>query len=490
MRYILLFILTLPAFPQMLQGIVGGGSASVATSITLSHNWVATCADATTCTVTATGGVAAGSLVTVQVMASNPINVISLSAGGTLIDANIRSGINIRRYLSGGYILSADAVGSGTITATFSATSGGATVNIREYTYSGGTIALDAVGDLSTNTGVGNPIVGIPLTLSGAKDVVVEQVSAHTSTPSAVSSPWADALFGSAYGFANQVGVTSFTAPDWTQTGATYASRAAMAFGFGVTTCTPDMMLDFTGTSGTAPTAATLTANTYGDMGRGDPAITSGRSSYWTVTNASTYLLYNTAASHALGSAAPRHCGGGVTYPNSTGGISLDTTGGASARSAKWFMPWSVDIKYTTLAASAWVKTTITADETLNVDSLSVAGTGGSGGVSFANAILRVASGSLNFFLEGATGSGVNVSTGTWYKLDVSYTVSGDAKMMIRDESGAQVGSTVITPAQTGGYLTNASFGDVNGAAKTAGKLIYWDKVRICYTNCTWPLPL
>jgi hypothetical protein len=503
MRLALALILCGCAWPQSWPFPGPGRAATGATpTITLSHHWIASCADATTCAVTATGGVAAGNLLVIQAMTANAVYISSISAGGAAVDANIRAGVSSRRFLSGAYVLSASAVASGaTITVTFSGTTGttGARVSIRDFAYSGGSMALDAVGDISSNSGVSSPVSGVPLTLSGTSDAVIQWAFANngsgTANITAVSAPWADTDFSANAGFADQVGITSFAAPTWTAATPTLYSAAAMAFGFGVTPCTHNALVDFRGgTDGASVTAADLTASLLGGTANSNPIIAAGQTAYFTATNAGTTLKYSTAAHHSLYGSALRFCNGGASYTDSNNlGLVYDTTSaGTTVRNVTWTFPYvnapgqGVASKAT---AQMWFYTTMSGSDTANMDIFGIFGNTGANGINFANVILNAGGGSMTIRFEGSVDANITISSSTWYRIEVQYEMGGTHRLRVYNEAGSQVGSEMTVAGSTDKYPKNVYFGDLISNAKTTGRVLYFDKIKVCYIGpCSYPM--
>jgi Chitobiase/beta-hexosaminidase C-terminal domain len=490
---ILFLLIASPCYGQGILSQIMQTQPSAGGSLTLAHHWQSSaCGNATTCSVTITGGVSTGDLVVISVSTLNEVSISSVNVGGTTIDANIRSGISTNKFLTAAYIYPATST-AGPMVVTFSAASGGAQVNIRDYTVSGGTPALDATNDLSSASGLSSPTPGVSMTTTGTGDVVIEVASADVNV-TAITSPWSTnadfATDETGAGTADAFGRSSgFTAPNWTAAALTVKETEGMAFGFNVTPCTPGAMFDSSGGTNTAaPTATTLSNSTFGATGAASPLISGNEPWSWGVTNNGPALTYSTSAHKALLGSAPRFCNGGTTYSDSASlGLELTTANGNNTiNSIAFTFPYQTSGFGVSpiVLMSAWYQTTLGQTDTVNCDCLTIGGSG-SGGTTFANLIVSGSGTQLQAELEGATaGSPVPISSSTWYQMALEYAKSGIIKLNVYDSSGFQVGNTMTGVAGNGPAL-DAIVGNNLASTMTSGAFMYWDKVQFCYLGCT-----
>jgi hypothetical protein len=459
----------------------------------------------TTVDVTATNGVSAGDLLTVIARTQLPVYIVSISAGGTIVDPGVRaSAAGNRGNVVGGYVLSASSVtAGGTITVTFSGDTGGAKISIRNWTVTGGTAAFDGATDLSANDLSGDPANKVTgpsaLTLTSSSAIVLMAASAFDSGGSsiditAVDGAWTDTDFLTA-GFADQVGISSFSAPNWSATGATIKATLAMAFGFNPTPVSYVAMVDFRGgTAGAAPTVATIEASTFGAASITNPIITGTTPRYWVVTNPSTYLTYNAFAHHALNGPGHRFAIGGATYADAGSlGLQLDTTGGGVVRSLLMYVPWSGNPGQgvgPVAMATCFFRTSLGGADSVNMDVFGIYGTE-SGGSNYTNVILHATGGNLRLELEGSVDTPVVITDNVWYQIAILWERNALGKLMVFDVDGkTQIGTTQTITQHATAYPWAIYLGDANGAAVTSARVVWWDKVRMYFlgTQPTFPL--
>ena len=371
-------------------------------------------------------------------------------------------------------------------------------MEVWDFTVSGGTPALDATGDLVANSGLSSPFMpeycrcGV---LTGTGDVVLQMGAANVGV-TAVNSPWSSNanLNATETGEATAavVGVTSFTKTElYCTVSVSSAERAAMAFGFSPTACTPGSLMDsHSGANAGAPTSATLWSSTFGATG-GSPssAIHTNEVADWVVTNPSSALTYATSSYHALGGSAPRLCNSGATYSDaSTVGISYATGTGSSAVNVLTFnFPYIDSGKgvSSTALASAWFQTSLPSNATVNCDCFAIYGS--TGGLS--NMIISGFGSGISTTIEGLTGgSPVALTANTWYQVGIEYVTGGAAKMNVYDANGLRLNSTPLTTGTQSGYSINMKVGQNLSSACTgacAGNTIWWDKIQMCYLGCS-----
>lgn len=473
-------------------------------SISFANQYTASVGAATTAAVVATNGVAAGDLLVIEARVVTPCSMVSIDVGGTLLDSGVRaSAAGNRGNMVAAYVLSASTVNAGaTITITFSANHGGAKVNIRDYTVSGGTAALDAVTDLSSNnlSDPANQVTGpSALTLTGTGDVVIQAANAWNGssegTISAVDGLWVDTAFSTA-GFADQVGISSFSAPNWTSGTRTIKSTLALAFGFTPTPASYVSMIDFSaGVAGNAPTAADLESSTFGAASITSPNISAGDPRYWQVVTPGTYLTYNASAHHALNGSAPRFAVSGTTYSDGGSlGLQYDTSGTGATRYARMFFPWGNNYPGAgvspTAMATCFFRTSLSGTDTVNMDVFGIFGTG-TGSSNFCNAVLHSNGAIIRMELEGTVDAYVTISPNTWYQLALLWDRNATGKLMVFSEDGTtQIGTTQTIAQHATAYPLYVYFGDFNGSPVTTGKTIWWDKVKVFFLGNTPAYPI
>lgn len=326
---VLLFVGT--AWGQMLQGVSTSKPPTAAiTFAELQHPGNYSCASATTCSVTLTTGITAGSLLVIQAMATNRVYPVSINVGGTLIpvySSNAFSSGNTKNIMQA-YVCSATST-AGPVVVTFNGTTGGSRVELREFSVTGGcngNVVLDSASG-SVNAG-GSTFNGETQTVNGTNDVLAQFNNSKDTTVTSVASPWnTNADFDpSGDGYARKINTTVGTAPSWVgDVSSSFDATSAIAIGAGTTACNDENFLDFSGgTNGSNLATATLNSSTVG------PTFAWGSAS-GTPAGSETF---STSAYKALLSSY-RTCSGGKTGTGGTLGMKFDVSA-----STNYFFPF------------------------------------------------------------------------------------------------------------------------------------------------------
>lgn len=195
-----------------------------------------TCSDAsTTCAVTV-ASTTAGSTLAVVVYTVNSLTVTG-STGGTFVHCpSCAGGTSGTGFMDGGYILSATG-GTTSATVTISGTTSTTPwlACILEYSSSLGTAIFDTSNSTADTTCT--TCAAPALTLSGSNDLIIQAVTCtNTCATSATAgfigaSPYTNpAVFPGGDGLGGGLNVTSYTAPNWSQSPTGAVRVLAMAF--------------------------------------------------------------------------------------------------------------------------------------------------------------------------------------------------------------------------------------------------------------------
>lgn len=220
---IILLFLTLPAFPQMLQGIVGGTKPAAGGEWTLvQHVNKANCGGQQNCTATVSS-TGAGHLLVAIASAYQTTSAITFSAiSGDSTWTHCPAGYLDHNYSGStrvatdcAYILSATG-GATSIQWTWSASASNYfSLEVMEFAWSGSSISYDT-GNVGTDTTC-TSCNGQALTLTGAKDVVIQWAVPGGPNITSVDAGWstnAD-IDANGYGFAHKLNISSFSVPVW-----------------------------------------------------------------------------------------------------------------------------------------------------------------------------------------------------------------------------------------------------------------------------------
>lgn len=124
------------------------------------------------------------------------------------------------------YVLTSKA-GATSVDVTFNSAPSGGVLEAREYAYTASSISVDAIA--AANDGPCTACSGVPLSLTGTNDVIVQFVSV-TSNVLSITPPYANLSTNGNAGFADLLNTTSGTPPVWSQSSLGPASVAALAF--------------------------------------------------------------------------------------------------------------------------------------------------------------------------------------------------------------------------------------------------------------------
>lgn len=186
------------------------------------------------CTVTVSS-VGAGHMLAAFVALANPETFTGVSGGESWTHCAGSNGCAFGSVAGGGYtdvwyVLSTTG-GETSFTCNLSGTDSlYQGCGIMEFSYSGSSVSFDASNG-NSNASACSSCAAPALSLTGTKDAIV-QIGIPNNSMTAITSPYSThAQFYSGVGMAIAVGLTSYTAPTWTQSG-TAADVATMAIAF------------------------------------------------------------------------------------------------------------------------------------------------------------------------------------------------------------------------------------------------------------------
>jgi hypothetical protein len=288
--------------------------------------------------------------------------------------------------------------------------------------------------------------------------------------------------------------VTSAAAQSWSEAITSDTSNALLAGfggGSGTTPCSLYTLLDGSaGTTGSAPTAATLNSGMFGKpFGSFAP--------FWTIT--ATAITYQTNGYHALAGSAPNLCNSGQYADGASVGFMYSTTiGGLSTLKLdlnKYAGGWPNNSAYVVLAptvtATTWFCTTLPSTATVNMDFFALYAADGT----FTNVPLQGAGAGLTVLMEAGTGGSIAITsssscvagTGTWYQIAISWVKGGTSTFTLYDASGTSLGSNTKTSSSSD--INQFIVGNNLANSPTTGFGVYFDKIKLCYRgSCTFPL--
>jgi hypothetical protein len=230
----------------------------------------------------------------------------------------------------------------------------------------------------------------------------------------------------------------------------------------------------------------TLTTGTFGAAG----------SWGWTIYhNPNGEVTYETSAYHAITAPLSPFCSDGTTYTDtSTVGVSYPTGTEASPYAlAQFCFPGTSscgDLAASTASAislaTAWFRTTLPQNATINCDCFTLIGSGSGGIAPFANAILYGEGSQLVLEMEGGqTGNPIPIPSNTWIQIAIQYQQGGTGMIAVYDAQNNQIGDT-LTSTMASGAGGEVTVGDgVAFPITPASDVLQWGKVEVCYTNCT-----
>lgn len=180
----------------------------------------------TTCSITLTQSIVAGDFLIIGSNATNTgITISSINVGGTLVPCTGCAINGASLNTQGGWVLSSTST-AGPVVVTFSASAGGLSeVGLWEFSCTGGTVSHDIDGTANNSTDT-TPYNGVPLTLSGTNDAIVQWSDGVTQDPTSITT-YANFTSVNGIGMADLINTTSGTAPAWTAAANTGGKTAA-----------------------------------------------------------------------------------------------------------------------------------------------------------------------------------------------------------------------------------------------------------------------
>ena len=489
------------AVPQILAPIMQSGKQGSFTFVNTSVATSATCSGTVnSCTVTMTHAISVGDALVIGCGVANTSQnwITSISAGGTYIQpATQNVGSVTGSLLSGvteGYVWPATAVASGgTITINMVNTTGtlGATCFVRDYSVSGGTPVLLAFNSFGSNSTTSTTFLGPPLSFRSKALVVASATPAASGNCTAVDGTWGNlqASPGGNEGTcsADQIGVTSVTAPTWTGITSPRWAGTILALGFVAPSSSYYQLTDGgSNTNGSAVTAAGLNAATYGQASPGSSASFSSR---WAVTGSA--ITWATATAIPIIFSPKTYFATGMTYPNTaTVGFSMPSNNTTSHM--VFSFPGATNLGLitaglvnTTTSACYLFGTSLPQNTPSSVLDYASIG-GGSGNTNSHFVTMRILPNGTHITVgvelqTSGTGTLGNIATNTNYVGCLQSNSGGLDEVALYDTSLNLIGSFTSTTINSGNVPLTFTIGDVGSSNISGGYIVYWDKISLCY---------